>query len=285
MEKHLYFVIGMFLFLAYSHTDRGSTKGEKQMKGIIVASFGTSYKHTLEKTIECIEARIVQAFKEAEVCRAFTSHMIIKKIKERDGIDTHTPQEAIEAMIARGIKDIHVQPLHVIPGYEYDKVKKAVAMGNHKAGVTISIGQPLLSQEDHYDDLIDAIFSEIDVEGPDHALVLMGHGTHHHANACYSMLQAKINDRTSHVYIANVEGYPEFDAIKDKLQAYDHVSLMPLMIVAGDHAINDMAGDEETSFKSILQGQGKAVTCILKGLGELALVQDIFVSRVQAGLQ
>lgn len=249
-------------------------------KGIIVVSFGTSFPEVRKRCIESIENRISQAFPERLVTRAFTSNMIIKKLKERDGLVINTPRQALDQMIQDGVKDIHVQPLHIIPGFEYDKIKKAVCRANHNRSVNVTLGLPLLSEEEHYDQVIDAIKDDLNLQAK-HGLILMGHGTEHHANACYSMLQAKLNDRYNNVYVSNVEGYPELDHIMDKVIPYDSLTLMPLMIVAGDHAMNDMAGDDEDSYKTILESKNKEVKCLLKGLGENPKIQDIFVNRIK----
>jgi sirohydrochlorin cobaltochelatase len=254
-------------------------------KGILVASFGTSFPEVRKRCIESIETAIEKAYPDFDVRRAFTSNMIIKKLKDRDGLHIDTPIEALDRMINDGITEIHVQPLHVISGFEYEKVKRAVVLANHKKGVYVTIGKPLLSEEHHYDEMIDAISNRLGSEQEDTGIVLMGHGTEHHANACYSMLQAKFNDRRSDVHIANVEGYPELEHIEGKLDKYHKMILMPLMIVAGDHAMNDMAGDEEDSYKSVLTEAGKSVECILEGLGEMTMIQEIFVKRVGEGLK
>ncbi|MCH4889456.1 sirohydrochlorin cobaltochelatase [Acidaminobacter sp. JC074] len=248
-------------------------------KGIVVASFGTSFPDVRKRCIESIEDAIVKAYPDFEVRRAFTSNMIIKKLKDRDNLNIDTPIQALKKMVDEGIKEIHVQPLHVIPGFEYEKVHKAVKTINHRRDVHVTIGMPLLSKEEHYDQVIDAIAPKLSKED-ERAFVLMGHGTEHHANACYSMLQAKLNDRRDDVFISNVEGYPELDHVMPKLEKYKHVTLMPLMIVAGDHAMNDMAGDED-SYKVDLSDQGKEVACILEGLGEIKAIHEIFINRIK----
>ena len=251
-------------------------------KGIIVVSFGTSYKETREKCIESVENKIAQGFSDYEVTRAFTSNFIIKKLKERDGIHVNTISEAIEDMKSKGIERVYVQPLHMIPGFEYEKVKRAVSMANHDKGLNVTLGMPLLNEEEDYEVLIEALRERLPQTSKEAGVILMGHGTEHFANACYSMLQAKLHDVDSNIFVANVEGYPELDHIMDKLAGYKKMTLMPLMIVAGDHAQNDMAGDEEDSFKSLLEEKGMTVDCILEGLGENQGVQKIFVDRVEA---
>ncbi|MCH4886556.1 sirohydrochlorin cobaltochelatase [Acidaminobacter sp. JC074] len=248
-------------------------------KGIIVASFGTSFTEVRKRSIEHIENMISEAFDKYEVRRAFTSNMIIKKLRQRDGLIIDTPSEAISRMVDEGIHDIHVQPLHVIPGYEYEKVKSAVKKYNHHSQVHITLGKPLLCEEGHYDQMVDILDKRLKSKD-NHAYVLMGHGTEHHANACYSMLQAKLNDNRNDMFIANVEGYPEIDHILLKVKRYEKVSLMPLMIVAGDHAMNDMAGEDDESYKSILEGEGIEVKCLLEGLGENEAIGRLFINRI-----
>ncbi len=254
-------------------------------KGIIVASFGTSFPEVRKRCIESIESIVSESYPEYEVKRAFTSNMIIKKLKERDGLLIDTPSDAIEKMISDGINDIHVQPLHIIPGFEYEKVMRAVKKYNHLPDANITIGLPLLSEEKHYDELIEILDNRIGQSSEDHGFVFMGHGTEHHANACYSMLQAKFDDVRDDVHIANVEGYPELDHIVGKLKGYKSVTLLPLMIVAGDHAMNDMAGDDEDSYKTVLENENIKVDCILEGLGENDLIGQVFVNRIKHTIQ
>ncbi len=249
-------------------------------KGIIVASFGTSFPEVRKRCIESIEMTVSSSYPEYEVKRTFTSNMIIKKLKERDGILIDTPSEAIEKMINKGVKEIHVQPLHIIPGFEYEKVMRAVKKYNHREDTNVTIGLPLLSKETHYDELIEILNNRIGQSSDGHGFVFMGHGTEHHANACYSMLQAKFNDVRKDVHIANVEGYPELDHIVDRLREYKSVTLLPLMIVAGDHAMNDMAGDDDDSYKSILEKENIKVNCILEGLGEYESIGQVFLNRI-----
>lgn len=254
-------------------------------KGIIVASFGTSYPETRKKSIESTENKIRENYPEYTVQRAFTSFRIIKKLKDRDKIFIDTPSEAIDKMIESGINEIHLQPLHIIPGFEYEKVKHAVVMANHREGIKATIGSPLLNREEHYDQVVDSLLKKLPEETEGQGFIFMGHGTEHFANACYSMLQNKINDLRDDILIANVEGYPEIDHVIDKVNAkYKKITLLPLMLVAGDHAINDMAGDED-SFKCKLEEKGIEVSCIIQGLGENEDIQNAFLSRVDEVLK
>lgn len=248
-------------------------------KGILVVSFGTTYEEARKKSIENVEKTIQKAFPEYEVRRAFTSNIIIKRLKARDNLHIDQPLEALEKMVEEGICEIHVQPLHIIHGFEYEKVQKAVRVIQHRKDVKITIGKPLLSQESHYEEVIKAIEPKLKAE-ENHGYVLMGHGTKHHANACYSMLQAKLNDCRTDVHIANVEGYPELDHIMPRLEKYEKITVLPFMIVAGNHARNDMV-DNEDSYKNQLQKLGKKVEAKIEGLGEIEAICQSFVNRIK----
>jgi sirohydrochlorin cobaltochelatase len=251
-------------------------------KAIIVVSFGTSYPDTLKRSIEAIETKITEAFEDFYVLRAFTSRMIVKKIKERDGIEILNTEQALKVLIEDGYTEIIVQPLHVIPGYEYEKVKHAVAMARHHRHVTIKLGTPLLNHHEDYLAVIGALQHQLPIYQANRGVLLMGHGTHHHANASYVMLERLLRETRSDVHIANVEGYPELEDIKGILEDnYDSMTVMPFMLVAGDHARNDMAGDDEESFKSQLEAVGIEVDCQLIGLGENQAVQTIFVDKIE----
>lgn len=249
-------------------------------KGILVVSFGTSYEETLKKNIERIENRIRDAFEPITVRRAFTSNMIIKKLRN-NGVNILTTEEALAEMISEGFTDIIVQPLHVIPGFEYEKVQKAVAKARHNRTVIVKLGKPLLDGIETYRELIDAFSTEFEPEVFGKGYLLMGHGTDHFANAAYSLLQRLFNEKRNDVMIANVDGFPELgDVLEDLKERFTHLTLVPLMMVAGDHAINDMAGEEEDSFKSVLNAEGINVTCILKGMGENPEIGELFVKRI-----
>jgi len=249
-------------------------------KGILVVSFGTSYKKTMKECIKSVEDKIENVYSKYIIERAFTSNFIIKKLKERDGVYIDTPIEALEKMIVGGINEIHIQPLHIIPGFEYEKIKNAVSMMKHKSNIKISMGSPLLNKEENYDEIIDALLDRLPDIDNNEAVLLMGHGTSHFANACYSMLQNKINDREKNIFIANVEGYPGIDNIIGKIEkSYSKVLLMPLMIVAGDHANNDMIGEED-SYKTLLEDKDIEVNYILEGLGQNEMIQEIFIKRI-----
>ncbi|HHY03772.1 MAG TPA: sirohydrochlorin cobaltochelatase [Thermoanaerobacterales bacterium] len=255
-------------------------KGDK--KGILVVSFGTSYADTRKVTIEACEEKIAASFPDYEVRKAFTSDIIIKKLKERDNIEIDNPEQALNKMKEDGFTEVIVQPLHIIPGIEYEEVLAAV--DNFKDSFKeITVGRPILYGIEDYKVAVEALKQQLPELNKDQAVILMGHGTNHPANACYSCLQSVLDDEGLSVFVGTVEGYPEIDDVIAKLKQNNikEVTLMPYMVVAGDHASNDMAGDEEDSWKNILKKEGFVVNIYLHGLGENAGYQDIYVQRVQ----
>ncbi|WP_097026459.1 sirohydrochlorin cobaltochelatase [Clostridium peptidivorans] len=254
-------------------------------KGILVVSFGTSYMETLKLNIEACENKIRESFKEYEIRRAFTSGMIMRKLKQRDNIHIDTVEEALTKMVNDGFEEIIVQPLHIMPGEEYDDIKRDV----HKFSrinkfENIVLGRPVLYSEEDYRVAVEALKEQLPEYDEKKAVVLMGHGSTHYANACYSMLQYIFEDMgVKNVYIATVEGFPELRHVVPKLKEkkIEEITLMPYMLVAGDHAQNDMAGDEEDSWKVILENEGFKVNIYLHGLGENSAYRDIYVQHIK----
>ncbi len=265
-------------------------------KAIVVVSFGTSYPETLQLAIESVEKRIRAAFPEYEVRRAFTSRTVIKRLRERDGLAIDNEREALERLQAEGYREVYIQPLHIVPGAEYDKIKILVAHYTHgkaRAFEKIRLGRPLLyymgqeGQPDDYEIAIKALETQLPEAQPDSAVILMGHGGLHPANAAYGVFQLKLEDAgLNTVYIYTVEGYPELGRIIAKLKQGQvrKVTLMPFLLVAGDHATNDMAGEEENSAKSQLEAAGFEVNVYFCGLGENAVIQDIYVDHLKAAI-
>ncbi|GBG58125.1 sirohydrochlorin cobaltochelatase [Sporomusaceae bacterium FL31] len=260
-------------------------------KAILVVSFGTTYLETLKLNIESVEDKIKAAFPDYEVRRAFTSRMVIKKLAARDGLVIDTEEQALAKLQAEGYTEVYVQPLHVVAGEEYDKVRRLVVHFAHaKAFKLIKLGRPLLyfmGQEEQPDDYLAAI-TAITKQFPSfndaEALVLMGHGGVHPANAAYAALQLKLEQAgLDGVYVYTVEGFPSLENIIEKLKAnqVSKVLLAPFMLVAGDHAQNDMAGDDDDSAKSQLSLAGFSVEVCLRGLGENPYIQELYVQHLR----
>lgn len=253
-------------------------------KGLLVVSFGTSYQDTREKNIAVLEEALKQAHPDRIFYRAYTSGMIRKKIKEDENVFIPSVNQALEQMIKEGITDLLVQPTHIISGIENDIMKEEI-LKKKEAFSNVLIGRPLLEIEEDYEIAVKAVLSdlqkEIDIEQENTALVLMGHGSEHEANASYGRLQKEFLKTGHNIYVGTVEGTPDIEDVRKALKekAYEKVILIPFMIVAGDHARNDMAGDEEDAWKVLLKKDGYDVTCMLKGLGESPAIRNIFVEH------
>lgn len=254
----------------------------KRSKAILVVSFGTSYEDTRKKTIEAIEERAAQAYPEWEVYRAWTSGMIIKKLWKRDGLHIDTVAEAMERMAADGIRQVVIQPTHVINGIENEQmVKDALAFENQFD--RISVGTPLLTSDEDSVRVIQALAEETGRLSKDTAAVFMGHGTTHYANTVYAALDYRMKDMGyPNFFLGTVEAYPSLPALKRRLRegGYRKVILCPFMIVAGDHARHDMASEDEDSWKYQLEQEGYEITCRMKGLGEYGGIQELFLDHI-----
>ena len=256
--------------------------GDVDKKVILVVSFGTSYNDTREVTIDAIEKKIAEKFSDYEVRRAFTSQIIINKLAQRDGLIIDNVTEAMERLVNDGVGTLVIQPTHVMHGFEYNDMMSETGVFEENF-VSFKYGSPLLSSTEDYEKVVNAIVEEYNVP-KDTALVLMGHGTHHFANSTYSALDYRFKDMGyENVFVGTVEGYPEFDSILRWVNKgeYNKVVLVPLMVVAGDHASNDMAGDEDDSWKVMFKSEGKEVETVLKGLGEISGIQQIYVEHIE----
>lgn len=254
-------------------------------KAILVVSFGTSHMDALKNSIEKIENKIKEEFKEYDVYRAFTAHMIIKKIKNRDGINIPTPEEALEELREKGYEEVLVQPLHIIPGEEFDYIKGIVKI--HKDDFkSIKIGRPIFYYQGmeglpkDYSLFIESIKEVLENE---ESVVLFGHGTAHYGNAVYGMLQTVLVDEDyDNVFVATVEGYPSIESCIKRMKKKNikKTKLVPLLLVAGDHAKNDMASDEDDSLKSMLEREGIEVRLHMHGLGEVDKFGYLYINRI-----
>lgn len=251
-------------------------------KAILVVSFGASFPDTCKKTIDVIEQRIGEHFSDYKIYRAWTSKMIMAKLLARDNIKINNVTEAMEQMIADGITEVIVQPTHVINGIENDLMKEdALAFKNHFERITF--GDPLLTTQQDHVEIVNAICQEFSDLPSDCGLILMGHGTSHYANDVYAALDYRFKDLGhDNIHLATVEGYPTLENVIRlvKEQGAKKVILTPFMIVAGDHARNDMSGEDEDSWKNQFQAAGYEVECCLKGLGEYPAVQNMLIRHV-----
>lgn len=254
-------------------------------KAILVVSFGTSHIDALENSIEKIENKIKNEFKEYEIFRAFTAHKIIKKLKNIHDIEVDTPEKALENLHRMGFDEVIVQPLHMIPGEEFDYIKGVVSIFNNKFQC-IKLGRPIFYYqgiEDVPDDYFLFIRSIEELLKKNKCTILFGHGTPHCCNSVYGCLQsALVDEGYDNVFIGTVEGYPTFETVLKRLKRNNikDVTLVPLMVVAGDHVKNDMASDEEDSWKSMLLNEGINVKTYIHGLGEIDEFNKLYITRI-----
>lgn len=254
-------------------------------KALLVISFGTSYNETREKTITAIENNLRADYPDYDFRRAFTSRMIIKKLKERDGEHIDIPHEALEKIKAEGYTEVVCQTTHVINGYEYDLTINELKKFEDDFDV-LTIGTPLLTTIEDYQQVAQIAIEELPTLKEGEALVYMGHGSDHHANATYPAMDYTFKHLGyKNAFMGTVEGFPSLDDIIPQLKEknYHKIYLAPFMIVAGDHALNDMAGDDEDSWKNILEAEGFEVECVLKGLGQFKGIQDMFLAHCRSG--
>lgn len=262
-------------------------KDAENKDAILVLSFGTTYAENRAATIEQTVADIQAAHPGTKVVTAFTSHIIIDRIKANEGLTIPTPEQALEQLKNEGYTRVAVTTLNVIPGMEYDYNAALFEMykGQFKK---MTLGTPVLywmGQENQRDDVaefVQAIGTQFPRLGETDAVLVMAHGTPHPANAYYSVLQSRFDAAgLGNVFVYSVEGWPHLDTVIPALKAkgIKNVTIMPMMMVAGDHANNDMAGSDDDSHKSILEGAGFAVTPYIHGLGENEAVRQLFVQR------
>lgn len=259
---------------------------ENKKKAILVVSFGTSFHDTRKKTIDKIVEDIKNAYPNYTVYQAWTSKMIIYKLLMRDGIQINTVSEAAAQMIADGIEELIVQPTHIINGIENELMKEDI-LNYQKQFNKINFGDPLLTTTHDNIQAIQAVMKEYMDLQRDEVLVFMGHGTTHYANSVYAALDYTFKDMGyDNVFLGTMESYPSIDTLKKLIHAYEttKVKLVPFMLVAGNHATNDMSGDNEYSWKNQFEKGGYKVDCIMRGLGEYEGIRQIYLEHLNNAL-
>lgn len=258
--------------------------GEQEL---LVVSFGTSYNDSRRLTIGAIENAIEQAFPDYSVRRGFTSQIIIDHVKSRDDVSIDNVGEALDRAVENGVKTLVVQPTHLMNGLEYNDLVGELAE-YADAFEKIEIGEPLLTSDEDFNAVIKAITeATAEYDDGETAICFMGHGTEADSNQVYAKMQEMLTAAGyANYYVGTVEAEPSLEDVLAAVQAgeYKKVVLEPLMIVAGDHANNDMAGDEEGSWKATFEEAGYEVTCLVRGLGEMEAIQQLFVEHAQAAV-
>ena len=262
----------------------GDEIGENEL---LVVSFGTSYNDSRRLTVGAIENAIENAFPDYSVRRGFTSQIIIDHVKKRDNIAIDNVAEALNRAIDNGVKNLVVQPTHLMNGLEYTDLVNELAE-NSDAFEHVAVGEPLLTSDDDFKAVISAITDATkEYDDGETAICFMGHGTEADSNAVYQKMQDMLKEEGfDNYYVGTVEATPSCEDVIAQVKegSYKKVVLEPLMIVAGDHANNDMAGDDDDSWKSQFKAAGYEVTCLVRGLGELEPIQQLFVQHAQAAV-
>ena len=255
---------------------------------VLVVSFGTTVNETRDKTIGAIEKAIAAAYPDHEIRRAFTSQIVIDRLAKRDGLKVDNVEQAMNRLVNDKVKDLIIQPTLIMNGHEYDE-KMETIKPFEKRFTSVRYGQPLLISDADFTETTSILIENTkQFNAEDTAVVFMGHGSDHEANEVYLKLDRILKNRGGKRYfVGTVEAEPSIEEIMGELKplGVKRVVLLPLMIVAGDHAVNDMAGDEEDSWKSILEEKGFEVIPVLRGLGEYPEMQKIFVRHVAEAAQ
>lgn len=258
--------------------------GEQEL---LVVSFGTSYNDSRRLTIGAIEGAIANACPDYSVRRGFTSQIIIDHVKRRDNVSIDNVTEALDRAVANGVKTLVVQPTHLMNGLEYNDLVGEIAQYSD-AFEQVSIGEPLLTSDEDFQAVAQAIVDATkEYDDGKTAICFMGHGTEAESNQIYAKMQSVLTDMgCTNYFVGTVEATPSLDDVLKLVQEgdYERVVLEPLMVVAGDHANNDMAGDDADSWKSTFEAAGYEVVPVVRGLGELEAIQKIYVQHAQAAI-
>ncbi len=276
---------------------------------LLVVSFGTSFNDSRAQDIKGIEDKLQEAYPDWSVRRAFTAQIIINHVEARDNEVIDNMQQALDRAVANGVKNLVVQPTHLMHGAEYDEMTEAID-GYKDKFESVAIAEPMLGEvgddatviNDDKKAVAQAITDEAcKIAGYDSmeaaaedgtAFVFMGHGTSHTANVTYDQMQTQMEDLGfTNAFIGTVEGEPEdteCQAVIEKVKeaGFKKVVLRPLMVVAGDHANNDMAGDDDDSWKSQFEASGAfdSIDCQIEGLGRIEAVEDLYVEHTKAAI-
>lgn len=253
-------------------------------RGILVVSFGTTYKETREKNIDKLVETVRETFPDWKVYQAYSSNRIRTILRKRDSMMIPDTREALYRMKEEGITHAAILPTYIIDGIEYNKTKQIIEDCRNLFDEIKAAGV-LLGDRADCADSAEALWQEIGEMAGDTPVILMGHGSAHEADASYAVLENELQSCSGkEIYIATVEGSKAIETVIDRLKASagerGRVLLIPFMLTAGDHVVNDMAGEED-SFVSKLRAEGYEPECILKGIGEYGSIRSIYMNHLR----
>lgn len=248
------------------------------MKGIIIASFGTTYVEAGKKAYGRIERDLKERYPNCEIVQSYSSEIVRKRLRDR-GINEFNMPGALAYMESKGIKDIAVLALYIIEGVEYSKIIRQIEEYNDDGRMRINVTAPLLSDRDDVENMAEVLKEEF----PHNVTVLMGHGSYHEKDIYYNKLAGILLKSDQHIFLGTVEGSLELDDVRKFLDRTGEkdVFLSSFLLVAGDHAQNDMSSDDEDSWYSLLKDAGYNVDVEIKGLLERDAINEMFYDRLE----
>lgn len=251
--------------------------------GILLVSFGTTVSGAHQLTVKMIKDKIAKEYPACMVCEAWTSKWIIKRIYETTGKRINTVAEALKEMIQLGIREVYIQPTYIINGIENTVMKEAAEMYRGQLK-NLVFGDPLLTSPKDFDEIVRFVQRRYADVKEDEAVILMGHGSKHASNEAYQQLDKMLRvDKRQKIYLCTMGAECVLKALLQEFRKWNirKVYLVPFLFTAARHAIEDMAGEKETSWKSICQKAGYEVECSMKGLGEYPEVQKMIVQHLK----
>lgn len=292
LKKHLvlltFCILAAVAGLAATTEAAGHKSKEEKGPAILLVTFGTSVE-SAEAAFRAIDKRIRAAYPNTEVRWAYTSKIIRRKLA-KEGRMIDSPEMALARLMDEGYTKVAVQSLHMIPGAEFHEINVNAQLFSRMAGGInrVMVSLPLLSSEEDMGHALAGVVARFipKERKPEEAVVLMGHGTHHPSDAIYSAMMYKAQRMDPNLFVGTVEGAPSFEEVKEMLvkKKIKKAYLIPFMTVAGDHAINDMAGDEPDSWKSQLKAAGIEAVPVLKGLAEDEGMVDLFIGHLKTAM-
>lgn len=285
--KILLTAVLLSLFCGAAFAQSGDSAKAKH--GILLVAFGSSVPEG-EAAIAAMESAVRAAYPGTEVRVAYTSRIIMRKLAREQNRIVDEPAVALARMASEGFTDVAVLSTHIIPGAEYQDLEavvdgfKLMHERGTKAGFDfVGLSKPLLADGHDFERLAQVLENAYAREIGEGAVVFVGHGTHHFADAAYDALQTALWRKSRNFFVGTVEGSPSFEDVLGQLKRTKNkkITLAPAMLVAGDHAQNDIAGDEEDSWKEMLTAEGYQVSARLQGLGQIEGVQRLFVDKLR----
>ena len=259
---------------------------DSKRPAILLVTFGTSVASAQAAFVN-IEKQVKAVFPDTEIRWAYTSKIIRKKLA-KNGVSIDSPETALARLLDDGFAKVVVQSLHMIPGAEFQDLNAHARLFGQMGFAKVEVSAPLLSSDEVMEKVLQMVVATVipKERKPEEAVVLMGHGTHHISDAIYSALMYKAQKLDANLYVGTVEGHPTFDEVKAMLvqKGIKKAYLIPLMTVAGDHAKNDMAGDEPGSWKSQLAREGIASVPILQGLAEFNPLVAFWIDNLKVAM-